>query len=65
MGPTGTLRSYCGKGAGGGAGEVCDVCRSDEPAALKAIPAGAVGGTARGALLNEGKRDGIAAIGRI
>lgn len=53
MGPIGTVISYCGNGV---AGTVGAVSFSDEPAALNTI-AGAVGGTANGVLLKEGKRE--------
>src|ERR1022692_638696 len=51
MGPIGTPRSYWGNG---GAGTVGAVSFSDDPAALKTTP-GAVGGTPKGVLLNDGK----------
>jgi len=56
MGPIGTLRSYCGNGV---AGTVGAVSFSDDPAALKTIPGGvgAVGGTPKGVLLNDGNSE--------
>jgi hypothetical protein len=56
MGPIGTLTSYWGNGV---AGTVGAVSFSDDPAALKTIPGGigTVGGTPKGVLLNDGKRE--------
>jgi hypothetical protein len=61
MGPIGTLTSYCGNGV---AGTVGAVSFSDDPAALKTIAGGGGtiggpgnGGTPKGVLLNDGKRE--------
>ena len=53
MGPIGIVTSYSGNG---GAGTVGAVSFSDDPAALKTI-SGAVGGTPKGVLLNDGKSE--------